>query len=116
MANVFELLPEIMGEEQIYISNILKNLDDKQAFQFANVYRSRRRDPQVILLVTLVGFLGIAGIQRFLVDQIGLGIVYLLTGGLCLIGTIVDLVNYKKIAFEYNQKQANQIAMMLKNL
>jgi TM2 domain-containing membrane protein YozV len=116
MANVFELLPEIMGEEQIYISNILKNLDDKQAFQFANVYRSRRRDPQVILLVTLVGFLGIAGVQRFLVDQIGLGIVYLLTGGLCLIGTIVDLVNYKKIAFEYNQKQANQIAMMLKNL
>lgn len=116
MANVFELLPEIMGEEQIYISNILKNLDDKQAFQFANVYRSRRRDPQVILLVTLVGFLGIAGVQRFLVDQIGLGIVYLLTGGLCLIGTIVDLVNYKKIAFEYNQKQANQVAMMLKNL
>jgi TM2 domain-containing membrane protein YozV len=116
MANVFELLPEIMGEEQIYISNILKNLDDKQAFQFANVYRSRRKDPQVILLVTLVGFLGIAGVQRFLVDQIGLGIVYLLTGGLCLIGTIVDLVNYKKIAFEYNQKQANQIAMMLKNL
>lgn len=116
MANVFELLPEIMGEEQIYISNILKNLDEKQAFQFANVYRSRRRDPQVILLVTLVGFLGIAGIQRFLVDQIGLGIVYLLTGGLCLIGTIVDLVNYKKIAFEYNQKQANQIALMLKNL
>ncbi len=114
MANVYELMPEIFGEEQMYISSILKNMDEKQLQQFANIYRARRKDPQVILLVTLVGFLGIAGIQRFLVDQIGLGILYLLTGGICLIGTIIDLVNYRKIAFEYNQKQANQIAIMLK--
>ncbi len=116
MANVLELLPEIMGEEQMYISSIIKNMDDKQAFQFANIYRTRRKDPQTILLVTLVGFLGIAGIQRFLTDQIGMGILYLFTCGLCMIGTIIDLVNHKKIAFEYNQKQATQIAMMAKNL
>jgi TM2 domain-containing membrane protein YozV len=84
--------------------------------QFANVYRTRRRDPQIILLVTLAGFVGIAGIQRFITDQVGLGILYFLTGGICLIGTIIDLVNYKNIAFEYNQKQANQIAMMVKNM
>lgn len=115
MANVYEVLPEIMGEEQFYISGLIKNMDDKQAQQFANIYRSRRKDPQIILLVTLVGFLGIAGIQRFLTDQIGLGILYLLTCGICLIGTIIDLVNYKKIAFDYNQKQAAQILMMFKN-
>ncbi|HOI29425.1 MAG TPA: TM2 domain-containing protein [Melioribacteraceae bacterium] len=114
MANVYELMPEIMGEEQMYISSIIKTMDDQKAQQFANIYRSRRKDPQIILLVTLVGFLGIAGIQRFLTDQIGLGILYLLTGGICMIGTIIDLVNYKKIAFEYNQKQAAQIAMMIK--
>ncbi len=116
MANVYEILPEIVGEEQMYIAGLVKNLDDKQAFQFANIYRSRRKDPQTILLVTLVGFLGIAGIQRFLTDQIGLGILYLLTCGICMIGTIIDLVNYKKIAFEYNQQQANQIAVMLKGM
>jgi len=115
MANVYELMPEIMGEEQMYISGLLKNMDDNQARNFANIYRTRRRDPQTILLLTLVGFLGIAGIQRFITDQIGLGILYLLTGGICMIGTIIDLVNYKKIAFEYNQKQANQIAVMIKN-
>jgi TM2 domain-containing membrane protein YozV len=115
MANVYEILPEIMGEEQYYISGLIKNMDDKQAQQFANIYRSRRKDPQTILLVTLVGFLGIAGIQRFLTDQIGLGILYLLTGGICMIGTIIDLVNYKRIAFDYNQKQAAQILMMFKN-
>ena len=115
MASVYEILPEVMGEEQFYLSGIIKNMDDKQVQQFANIYRSRRKDPQTILLVTLVGFLGIAGIQRFLTDQIGLGILYFFTGGLCLIGTIIDLVNYKKIAFEYNQKEANQIMMMIKN-
>ena len=115
MANVYEILPEIMGEEQFYISGLIKNMDDKQAQQFANIYRSRRKDPQTILLVTLVGFLGIAGVQRFLTDQIGLGILYLLTGGICMIGTIIDLVNYKRIAFDYNQKQAAQILMMFKN-
>ncbi len=115
MANVLQYLPEIMGEEQMYISSIFKNMDDNQAQQFSNIYRTRRKDPQTILLVTLVGFLGIAGIQRFLTDQIGLGILYLLTGGICMIGTIIELVNYRKIAFEYNQNQANQIAMMVKN-
>ena len=115
MANVYELMPEIMGEEQMYIAGLIKNLDDNQARNFANIYRTRRRDPQTILLLTLVGFLGVAGIQRFITDQIGLGILYLFTGGICMIGTIIDLVNYKKIAFEYNQKQANQIAMMIKN-
>ncbi len=114
-AKVLELLPEIIGEEQMFIENILRNMDDKEAVQFANVYRIRRKDPQTILLLTLVGFLGIAGIQRFIVDQIGLGILYLLTCGLCFIGTIIDLVNYKKIAFEYNQVQAQQIAALVKS-
>ncbi|MFA3782194.1 TM2 domain-containing protein [Melioribacteraceae bacterium 4301-Me] len=114
MANVLNLLPEIMGEEQMYIQNIIKDMDDQKAQQFANIYRTRRRDPQTILLVTLVGFLGIAGIQRFLVDQIGMGILYLLTGGICLIGTIIDLVNYKRITFEYNQRQAQELLTLLK--
>jgi TM2 domain-containing membrane protein YozV len=116
MANVLELLPEIMGEEQMYISSVIKGMDDSHAQQFANVYRVRRRDPQTILLVTLLGFLGIAGIQRFITDQVGLGVLFFFTGGFCVIGTIIDLVNYRKIAFEYNQTQANQIASMVKNI
>jgi TM2 domain-containing membrane protein YozV len=116
MANVLQLLPELIGEEQAFISNIIKDMSDDSAQQFANVYRVRRKDPQTILLLTLVGFLGIAGIQRFIVDQIGMGILYLLTGGICLIGTIIDLVNYKSIAFEYNIKQAQQIAAMVRSI
>jgi TM2 domain-containing membrane protein YozV len=116
MANVLQLLPELIGEEQAFINNIIKDMDDDAAQQFSNVYRVRRKDPQTILLLTLVGFLGIAGVQSFIVDQIGMGILYLLTGGICMIGTIVDLINYKSIAFEYNIQQAQQIAAMVRSI
>ena len=36
-------------------------------------------------------------------------ILYLLTLGLCYIGTIIDLVNYRKLAFEYNQEVAARV-------
>ena len=114
MANAMQLLPELDGEEMMYVQTLMKDFSDQQATQFAMMYRSRRRDPQTILLVTIVGFLGFAGIQRFMTDQIGMGVLYFFTAGLCFIGTIVDLVNYKKLAFDFNQMQAQQLAMMVK--
>ena len=114
MANAMQLLPELDGEEMMYVQTLMKDFSEQQATQFAMMYRSRRRDPQTILLVTIVGFLGFAGIQRFMTDQIGMGVLYFFTAGLCFIGTIVDLVNYKKLAFDFNQMQAQQLAMMVK--
>jgi TM2 domain-containing membrane protein YozV len=115
MADVFKLLPEIQGDELLYIQNLIKDVDDEAAGQFAMVYRVRRKEPQTILLLALIGFLGINGIQRFYVDQIGMGLLYLFTGGICLVGTIIDIVTYRNIAFEYNQKQAQEIMMMQKS-
>jgi len=114
MARIIDVLPEVTGEEMVYIQNLLKDLDDEKARSFASVYRSRRRDPQMILILTIIGFLGFAGIHRMVLNQIGMGILYFFTGGLCFIGTIVDLVNYQKLAFEYNQKVANEVAVMVK--
>jgi TM2 domain-containing membrane protein YozV len=114
MANVYQFLPELQGRELMLIDGLTKDYTEQQMMNFANVYRARRRDPQLILLTTLLGFVVIAGVQRFLVGQIGMGILYLFTGGLCLIGTIVDLVNYQDLAFEYNQKVAHETAMILK--
>lgn len=114
MAKIIEILPELTGEEMVYVQNLMKDWDDEKARNFANVYRTRRRDPQMILIVTIVGLLGIAGIQRFVTNQIGMGILYFFTLGLCYIGTIVDLINYQKIAFEYNQKMANEVVSMIR--
>ncbi len=115
MADVFNFLPMLEGEEMVYVQGMIKDMSDEQAKQFAAVYSSRRKDPQIILITTIIGFIGIAGIQRFLLEQIGMGILYLLTGGLCWIGTIVDLVNYKKMTYEYNFKIANEVAMIIRS-
>ncbi len=80
------------------------------------MYRARRKDPNTIMITALLGLVVVAGVHRFILGQIGMGLLYVFTGGLCLIGTIVDLVNYKKLTFEYNQTVANETAMTLKGV
>jgi TM2 domain-containing membrane protein YozV len=107
---LYQLMPELDMQEMTYVESLVRNYSDQQLLNFANYYRSRRRDPQMILLTALAGFVGVAGVHRFLTDQIGMGILYFFTAGLCFIGTIVDLVNYRQIASEYNLKVANEVA------
>lgn len=114
MANVLHVLPDLDGDELGYAQILVADMTEEEAMQFALMYRARRKDPQMILILTLIGFLGFAGIQRFVVGQIGLGILYFFTGGLCLIGVIVDLVNYRRIASDYNQKQAYEVALIMR--
>lgn len=115
MANVLKHLPELEGMELGYIQGILKNMNDEQAHMFAQVYRARRKDNQMVLILTLLGFFGFAGLHRFILGQIGLGILYFFTVGLCFIGTIVDLVNYKSLTYEYNMKIAHETLSMMSN-
>jgi len=116
MANFFQFLPELQGRELMFVQGLTKEYDEQQMMNFANIYRSRRRDPQIILLTTLLGFVGVSGVQRFLTNQIGMGILYLFTAGLCFIGTIIDLINYQDLAMEYNMRMANEAAMMIKGM
>ena len=111
-----QILPELEGDEMVFVSNLIKDMPEQQVQQFAAMYRTRRKDPQTILIVTLIGFIGIGGIQRFMLDQVGMGLLYLFTVGICWIGTIIDVVNYKKLTYEYNQKQAMQVNMIIKNM
>lgn len=113
MARMIDYLPELEGDEAAYISKLMQSMEDETAQRFANVYRARRKDPQIILLTAVLGFLGVAGVHRFLIGQIGMGILYLLTGGLCLIGTIVDMINHKNLAFEYNRDVAREVATLV---
>lgn len=113
MANVIDYLPEIEGEEAVYISKVMESMDEKTADRFTRVYRARRKDPQIILLTALVGFLGAAGIHRFIVGQLGMGLLYFFTAGLCFIGTIVDVINYKNLAFEYNREVARDAVSLI---
>ncbi|PAU93832.1 hypothetical protein CK503_09160 [Aliifodinibius salipaludis] len=113
MANMIDYLPELEGDEAAYISKVMESMDEKSADRFAKVYRARRQDPQTILLTALIGFFGVAGIHRFLVGQLGMGLLYLFTAGLCFIGTIVDVINYKNLAFEHNREVAREAVSLI---
>lgn len=113
MNRILTLLPELELDEAMAIDMMLKDKTDDQVKNFAMLYRNRRRDSQIILLTTLLGFVGVSGVQRFLVNNVGMGVLYFFTGGLCLIGTIVDLVNYKSLALEYNQKVAREVSQFI---
>jgi TM2 domain-containing membrane protein YozV len=115
MANIYNYLPELESQEMAFLQGYFEKLTHEQAQQFTSFYRSRRKDPQMILLTALAGFFGFAGIHRFLIGDIGLGILYFFTGGLCLVGTIVDLVNYKRLAFDYNIKEARYVQAIMSN-
>ena len=114
MANVIQIMPDLEGDEMTVVQGLIKDMNDEQARLFANSYRLKRRDPLTILLTALLGFIGIAGIHRFILGQVGMGLLFFFTGGICLIGTIVDLVNYKKLAFTHNNGIAQQVAVMVR--
>lgn len=114
MARAIDLLPELKGEELQYIQMKLEGMSEIEAQKFADIYRSRRKNPQDILIFAIIGLVAVPGLQRFLLNQIGMGLLYLFTIGLCFVGSIIDLVNYEKLTFEYNQKVAEEVTFAIR--
>jgi hypothetical protein len=54
--------------------------------------RAGQKEWLTTLILSLVGFLGVAGLDRFYLGYIGLGIVKLITLGGCGIWTIIDVI------------------------
>jgi len=114
MSKIIRYLPELQDDEQLHVAGIFHDMTEEQAEQFSRVYRQRRKDANITLVTALLGFLVVAGVHRFYLGQIGLGILYLFTGGLCLVGTIVDLVKYRELTYRYNEKQAIEVAALVR--
>ncbi len=115
MRNIIDYIPEAEAEEAVFLAKLLEGVPEETAVRFSNVYRSRRKDQQTILVLCLLGFIGLSGVHRLVLNQIGMGLLYLFTSGLCFIGTIVDLINYKDITFKYNSQVARQVIAAVKN-
>lgn len=113
MTKIYEMMPDIQGDEALFLQKITDNYDEENLRKFASIYRARRKDPTLILILCIVGLLGIAGIHRILLNQIGMGILYFFTAGLCLIGTIVDIANYQSLTFNYNRQIAIEVHQLL---
>jgi hypothetical protein len=112
--NLLYNLKGITPEEFKYLQQTMHGMSDAQNEQFIMFYMDKRKSPTDLLLFTLLGFIVIAGVQRFVIGQIGMGILYFFTGGLCLMGTTLDAINHKNLANEFNRKMADEVAMMVK--
>lgn len=110
---ILKYLYDTTPEELITINSRTKDFSDDELSQFCMIYRSKRKDPQLILILCLLGLVGIAGVQRFVIGHIGMGILYFFTAGLCFVGTIIDAINHKELALEYNAKMITETLSML---
>ncbi|MEO5650317.1 MAG: TM2 domain-containing protein [Ginsengibacter sp.] len=110
---ILKYLYDVTPEELVTINSRTKDFNNDEITQFCMIYRSKRKDAQLILILCLIGLVGVAGIHRFIIGHIGMGILYFFTAGLCFIGTIVDAINYKDLALEYNSKMIVETLSML---
>ncbi len=113
-SNLIALIPSIEPDELAYLQAFTKDLSEDKLHLFISLYNNKRKKTDTILICCLLGFVGAAGIQRFVTGQVGMGILYFFTGGLCLIGTVVDIINHKSLTFEFNQKMAMESMGMVK--
>jgi len=85
--NQFMAFAGMTPQEAIFLQEGTAGLDEAQRNRFFGYYEVKRKDPNNILLLTVIGTLGIAGLQRFAIGQIALGFLYLFTFGFFWIGT-----------------------------
>lgn len=112
--NPYISFPGITPEEMNFLQQGTADLNENQKKYFFMVYSSKRKTEQEILIFTIIGLFGVAGIHRIVMGEIVMGILYLLTVGFCWIGTIVDLINHKTLTNDYNRKMAYESFQMAK--
>ena len=81
---LLQYLYDVTPEELITINSRTEGFGDEELTNFSMIYRSKRKDPQTILVLCLLGLIFIAGIHRFVIGQVGMGILYFFTAGFAL--------------------------------
>lgn len=108
------MLPDLQPDELMLIQTLTNEMTENQQQQFYTLFRSKRKEKKDLMVFTIIGFFGVAGIQRFIVGDTGIGVLYVLTMGFCGIGTIIDLINLDNMVSKFNQKQAYETASMVR--
>jgi TM2 domain-containing membrane protein YozV len=91
---------------------LCENMTEQQRFLFQSQYAATRKDRVIILVISI--FLGGLGIDRFLVGDVGMGLLKLLTGGICGILWIIDWFLIMGRVDDVNRRKAHEIAMAIK--
>lgn len=94
--------------QMVDIRNKLQNIPDEKASMIMSM---EFKDPTLLLIISVL--IGELGVDRFMLGNVGMGVLKLLTGGLCGILWIIDIINIQKITKEYNYKTLNELLMIM---
>ena len=94
LMNNSKFFPE---EKIVYLKDKLEKLDDEK---FTLISTLQFKEPTTLLIVSIL--LGGFGVDRFMIGDTGMGILKLLTGGLCGILAIYDWCTISKKVKEKN--------------
>ena len=86
---------------------IRQKLENSTDETLLSLQATELKDPTTILLISI--FLGALGIDRFMIGDIGIGVLKLLTLGLCGILTIIDWFTISKKTKQHNFAQISMI-------
>ena len=102
-------MAEFTAMEQAMLT---KELTDQQKMLFSTQFDSVKKDPGTMLVLAIL--VGAFGVDRFMLGDMGMGILKMLTLGLCGILTVIDWFTVKDRTSEFNRKKAQEIAMAIK--
>ncbi len=68
------MFPNMEYDEMVTIMNLTRYMSETQQQTFLSIYQGKRKDRTLMLVLTLLGFAGVAGIHRIITGDIGLGI------------------------------------------
>lgn len=90
---------------------LCENMTEQQRFLFQAQYGTVRKDRTLILVLSI--FFGGLGIDRFVVGDIGMGILKLLTGGIFGVLWVIDWFLIMGRVDAVNRRNATEIAMAI---
>jgi TM2 domain-containing membrane protein YozV len=95
-------------EQQI----MMQDLNEQQRMLFMSQYDSVKKDRGTVLVLSVL--LGGMGVDRFMIGDVGMGILKLLTLGLCGILWLIDIFTIRGKVDDLNRKNANEIYQGIK--
>lgn len=102
----------VMANKDAFTISQLSMIKDKLASmsddKFALVCGASYQNATTVLIISIL--FGELGVDRFMLGEIGLGILKLITCGGCGIWWLIDLFNIKKKTYDYNFSKFNEAA------
>lgn len=91
---------------------LIQDLSDQQKVLFNSQFASERKDRTLVFILSVI--FGYLGVDRFMVGDIGFGVLKLLTFGGCGLLWLIDLFLIWGRVDDFNRRKASEIVATIK--